>query len=158
MIEVKKEHFVLDRAHLEQAVLEQASLYDMYASEFARQQNVVDRLKNSLAYETAQTKIAIRANAAATKTKMTQDEVDCQVETDKKLANMRLSVLDAEEYLGQLKAAVEAMRHRRDSIENERALVLSKFSMLMDGDCSDETKAEARTTLTEQAIYRSMNK
>ena len=50
MIDVKKEHFALDRAHLEEAILNQASLYDLYASECARQQNKVDRLKNGLEY------------------------------------------------------------------------------------------------------------
>ena len=77
MIEVKKEHFALDRAHLEQAVLEQASLYDLYASECAKQENNVARLKNKLEYRSAQLKIEIRTNADAAKIKMTQDQVDC---------------------------------------------------------------------------------
>lgn len=157
MVEINKTHFLLDRAHLEEAVLKQASLFEYYASETARQESKVARLKNELNYKSAQRKIEIRANAAASKTKLTLDEVDCMVTTDPELHGLELQILDAEEYLGQLKSAVEAMRHKRDSIENERALVLSKFT-LINGDCSSDTKLEMQTNAVEEAINKSMNK
>lgn len=157
MIEVKAEHFQLSRTHLEDAVLTQASLFEHYAGEAARQESVVARLKNELSYKTAQRKIEIRANAAAAKIKMVQDEVDCQIETDPELRAIKVQILDAEEYLGQLKSAVEAMRHKRDSIENERALVLSKFTMIT-GDCAPETRLEAQTEAVERATQESMKK
>lgn len=157
MIEVKAEHFQLSRTHLEDAVLTQASLFEHYAGEAARQESVVARLKNELSYKTAQRKIEIRANAAAAKIKMVQDEVDCQIETDPELRAIKSQILDAEEYLGQLKSAVEAMRHKRDSIENERALVLSKFTMIS-GDCAPETRLEAQTEAVERATQESMKK
>lgn len=155
MIEVKKEHLVLDRAHLEQAILNQASWFDLYASECARQQSKVDRLKNQLEYVSAEKKIAIRANAAASGGKApTQDQVDCQLIVDPDIKLLKDSLLEEEEYLGQLKAAVEAMRHKRDSIENERALVLSKFTM--DGDVSPEIREQARLDAIEKATQESM--
>lgn len=155
MIEVKKEHLALDRAHLEQAILNQASWFDLYASECARQQSKVDRLKNQLEYVSAEKKIAIRANAAASGGKApTQDQVDCQLIVDHDIKLLKDSLLDEEEYLGQLKAAVEAMRHKRDSIENERALVLSKFTM--DGDVSPEVREQARLDAIEKATQESM--
>lgn len=155
MIEVKKEHLALDRAHLEQAILNQASWFDLYASECARQQSKVDRLKNQLEYVSAEKKIAIRANAAASGGKApTQDQVDCQLIVDPDIKLLKDSLLDEEEYLGQLKAAVEAMRHKRDSIENERALVLSKFTM--DGDVSPEIREQARLDAIEKATQESM--
>lgn len=157
MIEVKAEHFQLSRTHLEDAVLTQASLFEHYAGEAARQESVVARLKNELSYKTAQRKIEIRANAAAAKIKMVQDEVDCQIETDPELRAIKVQILDAEEYLGQLKSAVEAMRHKRDSIENERALVLSKWTMIT-GDCAPETRLEAQTEAVERATQESMKK
>lgn len=157
MIEVKAEHFQLSRTHLEDAVLTQASLFEHYAGEAARQESVVARLKNELSYKTAQRKIEIRANAAAAKIKMVQDEVDCQIETDPELCAIKAQILDAEEYLGQLKSAVEAMRHKRDSIENERALVLSKWTMIS-GDCAPETKLDAQTEAVERATQESMKK
>lgn len=157
MIEVKAEHFQLSRTHLEDAVLTQASLFEHYAGEAARQESVVARLKNELSYKTAQRKIEIRANAAAAKIKMVQDEVDCQIETDPELRAIKSQILDAEEYLGQLKSAVEAMRHKRDSIENERALVLSKFTMIS-GDCAPETRLEVQTEAVERATQESMKK
>ena len=49
MIEVKQEHLQFDRAHLEWAILNQASLFDLYASECARQQSKVDKIKNQVA-------------------------------------------------------------------------------------------------------------
>lgn len=157
MIEVKKEHLALDRAHLEQAILNQASWFDLYASECARQQSKVDRLKNQLEYVSADKKIAIRANAAASGGKApTQDQVDCQLIVDPDIKLLKDSLLDEEEYLGQLKAAVEAMRHKRDSIENERALVLSKFTM--DGDVSPEIREQARLDAIEKATQESMRR
>lgn len=157
MIEGKKEHLVLDRAHLEQAILNQASWFDLYASECARQQSKVDRLKNQLEYVSAEKKIAIRANAAASGGKApTQDQVDCQLIVDPDIKLLKDSLLDEEEYLGQLKAAVEAMRHKRDSIENERALVLSKFTM--DGDVSPEIRERARLDAIEKATQESMRR
>lgn len=157
MIEVKKEHLALDRAHLEQAILNQASWFDLYASECARQQSKVDRLKNQLEYVSAEKKIAIRANAAASGGKApTQDQVDCQLIVDPDIKLLKDSLLDEEEYLGQLKAAVEAMRHKRDSIENERALVLSKFTM--DGDVSPEIREQARLDAIEKATQKSMHR
>lgn len=157
MIEVKKEHLALDRAHLEQAILNQASWFDLYASECARQQSKVDRLKNQLEYVSAEKKIAIRANAAASGGKApTQDQVDCQLIVDPDIKLLKDSLLDEEEYLGQLKAAVEAMRHKRDSIENERALVLSKFTM--DGDVSPEIREQARLDAIEKATQESMRR
>lgn len=155
MIEVKKEHLALDRAHLEQAILNQASWFDLYASECARQQSKVDRLKNQLEYVSAEKKIAIRANAAASGGKApTQDQVDCQLIVDPDIKLLKDSLLEEDEYLGQLKAAVEAMRHKRDSIENERALVLSKFTM--DGDVSPEIREQARLDAIEKATQESM--
>jgi len=157
MIEVKKEHLALDRAHLEQAILNQASWFDLYASECARQQSKVDRLKNQLEYVSAEKKIAIRANAAASGGKApTQDQVDCQLIVDPDIKLLKDSLLEEEEYLGQLKAAVEAMRHKRDSIENERALVLSKFTM--DGDVSPEIREQARLDAIEKATQESMRR
>lgn len=157
MVEINKTHFLLDRAHLEEAVLKQASIFEYYASEAARQESKVARLKNELKYKSAQRKIEIRANAAATKSKLLLDEVDCMVATDPELRAIEGQILDAEEYLGQLKSAVEAMRHKRDSIENERALVLSKFT-LINGDCAPDTKLEMQTSAVEEAINKSMNK
>lgn len=55
-----------------------------------------------------------------------------------------------------MKAAVEAMRHKRDSIENERALVLSKFTM--DGDVSPEIREQARLDAIEKATQESMRR
>jgi hypothetical protein len=51
---------------------------------------------------------------------------------------LREEILDAEEYLGQLKAAVTAMVHKRDSIENETRLVLSKANTIL-GSCDADT-------------------
>ena len=66
MIEVKAEHFQLSRTHLEDAVLTQASLFEHFAGEAARQESVVARLKNELSYKTAQRKVQeYRARNAA---------------------------------------------------------------------------------------------
>lgn len=157
MIDVKPEHFNLDRAHLEQAVLTQASLYDLYASECAKQQSVLDRKKNTLEYISAQKKISIRANADAQKIKMTQDQVDCALEVYPEVHQLKGEILDAEEYLGQLKAAVTAMVHKRDSIENEVRLVLSKASMIT-ADVDDNVKFEMQKEAAEEALQRSLSK
>lgn len=157
MIEVKKEHFALDRAHLEQAVLEQASLYDLYASECAKQENNVARLKNKLEYRSAQLKIEIRTNADAAKVKMTQDQVDCALAVEPEVKQLREEILDAEEYLGQLKAAVTAMVHKRDSIENETRLVLSKATTIL-GSCDADTTFDAQCAAVEKATQQSMAK
>lgn len=158
MIEVKPEHLALDRAHLEEAILNQASLYDHYASECSRQQSKVDRLKNALEYKSAQLKIQIRTNAEVAKVKMTQDQVDCALEVEPEIQQLKGEILDAEEYLGQLKAAVTAMVHKRDSIENEVRLVLSKAGMLLDGSVSEDTKYDAQAAAVEAATQASMNK
>ena len=155
MIDVKPEHFNLDRAHLEQAVLTQASLYDLYASECAKQQSVLDRKKNTLEYISAQKKISIRANADAQKIKMTQDQVDCALEVDPEVHQLKEEILDAEEYLGQLKAAVTAMVHKRDSIENEVRLVLSKASMVVQ-DVDPDIRLDMQTAAVEKAINESI--
>lgn len=157
MIDVKPEHFNLDRAHLEQAVLTQASLYDLYASECAKQQSVLDRKKNTLEYISAQKKISIRANADAQKIKMTQDQVDCALAVEPEVKQLREEILDAEEYLGQLKAAVTAMVHKRDSIENETRLVLSKASTIL-GSCDADTTFDAQCAAVEKATQQSMAK
>ena len=157
MIEVKKEHLALDRAHLEQAILNQASWFDLYASECARQQSKVDRIKNALEYRSAEKKIEIRNQAVVAGGKMpTQDQVDCQLIVDPDIKLLKDNLLDEEEYLGQLKAAVEAMRHKRDSIENERALVLSRFTM--DGDVSTELREKVRQESIDKAIADSLNR
>lgn len=155
MIEVKPEHLALDRAHLEQAVLNQASWYDLYASECGRQQNKVDRLKNELEYKSAQKKIEIRANAEAQKIKMTQDQVDCALIVDTEIKFLKDNILDEEEYLAQLKAAVTAMVHKRDSIENEVRLVLSKASMVVQ-DVDPDIRLDMQTTAVERAINESI--
>lgn len=157
MIEVKKEHFALDRAHLEEAILNQASLFDLYASECAKQQSVVDWLKNSLEYRSAQLKIEIRTNADASKIKMTQDQVDCALAVEPEVKQLKEKILDAEEYLGQLKAAVTAMVHKRDSIENETRLVLSKASTIL-GSCDADTTFDAQCAAVERATQQSMAK
>ena len=83
MIEVKQEHLQFDRAHLEWAILNQASLFDLYASECARQQSKVDKIKNALEYKTAEKKTKVRADVAAAGGKVpTQDQVDCAVILD----------------------------------------------------------------------------
>lgn len=157
MIEVKPEHLQLDRAHLEQAVLNQASLYDLYASECGKQQSKVDRLKNELEYKSAQKKIEIRNQAEAQKTKMTQDQVDCALIVDPEVKFLKDKILDEEEYLAQLKAAVTAMVHKRDSIENEIRLVLSKASMVT-ADVSPDIRLDMQTSAVERAVNESMNK
>lgn len=157
-IQVKPEHFVLDRNNLEQAILNQASWFDLYASECAKQENKIDRLRNELKYKSAQRKIEIRANAAATKTKLLLDEVECMIATDPELHELELKILDVEEYHGQLKSAVEAMRHKRDSIENERALVLSKASMILDGAVDADTRFQAQLDAVDRATQESMNR
>ena len=157
MIEVKQEHLTLDRNRLEQAVLNQASLFDMYASECSKQENKVARLKNKLEYTEAQLKIQIRQKAEAAKIKMTQDQVDCALIVEPEVKMLKEEILDAEEYLGQLKAAVEAMRHKRDSIDNEVKLVTTKWSMT-DGDCNPDTKFNAQTRAVEEATQRSLEK
>lgn len=157
MIEVRPEHLALDRAHLEEAVLMQASWYDLYATECAKQQNKVDRLRNELEYKSAQLKIQIRANADAAKVKMTQDQVDCALIVEPEIVMLKKDILDAEEYLGQLKAAVTAMTHKRDSIENEIRLVMSKANMIS-GDCDPDTKFAAQCAAVEKATQASMSK
>lgn len=157
MIEVRPEHLALDRNHLEQAVLMQASWYDLYATECAKQQNKVDRLRNELEYKSAQLKIQIRANADAAKVKMTQDQVDCALIVEPEIVMLKKDILDAEEYLGQLKAAVTAMTHKRDSIDNEIRIVTTKAN-LISGDCDPETKFAAKCAAVEKATQASMSK
>lgn len=156
MIEVKKEHLVLDRAHLEWAILNQASLYDLYASECSKQQSVVERLKNELEYKSAQFKIQIRTNAEIAKVKMTQDQVDCALIVEPEIKQLKERIVDEEEYLGQLKAATTAMVHKRDSIENEVRLVTSKADMIV-GDCNPDLKYQAQVKAVEEATQNSMN-
>lgn len=157
MIEVKSEHFALDRAHLEQAILSQASLYELYASEAAKVEAQVSRKKNALEYKSAQLKIQIRANADAAKVKLTQDQVDSALVVEPEIQQLKTEILDAEEYLGQLKAAVTAMVHKRDSIENETRMVLSRASMVS-GECTPETTFQAQTRAVEAATEASMKK
>lgn len=142
MIEAKKEHLVLDRAHLEKANLEQASIFDMYAVECSKQQKVVDGLKRSLKYLVSNKRTEIRNNAAATKTKLILDEIDCQVNLDKEVQALEGKILDEEEYLSQLKGHIESLRIKRDSIANEFKLVLSKASLLLDNGTVDPELAE----------------
>lgn len=151
MIEAKKEHLVLDRAHLEKANLEQASIFDMYAVECSKQQKVVDGLKRSLKYLVSNKRTEIRNNAAATKTKLILDEIDCQVNLDKEVQALEGKILDEEEYLSQLKGHIESLRIKRDSIANEFKLVLSKASLLLDNGTVD-------SELTERMQYDSMDK
>lgn len=157
-IQVKPEHFVLDRNNLEQAILNQASWFDLYASECSRQQNRVDRLKNSLEYKSAQKKIEIRANADAKGKKMTQDQVDCEISVDEEIQCIKNQILDEEEYLGQLKSAVEAMRHKRDSIGYEVDLVRSKASMILDGAVDADTRFQVQLDAVDRATQESMNR
>ena len=155
MIEVRPEHLTLDKAHLEQAIFNQASWFDLYATECSKQQSKVDRLKNKLEYRSAQLKIEIRKNADVAKIKMTQDQVDCALFVEPEIVQFKEEFLDAEEYLGQLKAAVEAMRHKRDSIDNEVKLVTAKWS-LTDGDCDPDKKFEAQQAAVDRSIQESM--
>lgn len=150
MIEAKKEHLVLDRAHLEKANLEQASIFDMYAIECSKQQKVVDELKRKLKYLMSNKRTEIRNNAAATKTKLILDEIDCQVNLDKEVQELEGRILDEEEYLSQLKGHIESLRIKRDSIANEFKLVLSKASLLFDDGTVD-------SELTEKMQYESMD-
>lgn len=151
MIEAKKEHLVLDRAHLEKANLEQASIFDMYATECSKQQKVVDGLKRNLKYLVSNKRTEIRNNAAATKTKLVLDEIDCQVNLDKEVQALEGKILDEEEYLSQLKGHIESLRIKRDSIANEFKLVLSKASLLLDNGTVDPE-------LSERMQYDSMDK
>ena len=151
MIQAKKEHLVLDRAHLEKANLEQASIFDMYAIECSKQQKVVDGLKRQLKYLVSNKRTEIRNNAAATKTKLILDEIDCQVNLDPEVIALDGKILDEEEYLSQLKGHIESLRIKRDSIANEFKLVLSKASLLLDDGKVDPE-------LTERMQYDSMDK
>ena len=155
MIEVKPEHLTLDRNHLEQAVLNQASLFDLYATECSKQESKVARLRNTLEYKTALFRIEIRKNADAAKVKLVLDQIDCAVAVEPEIVQLKEEIVDAEEYLGQLKAAVEALRHKRDSIANEVRLVATKF-FLTDGDCDPDTKYEAQVKAVEEATQRSL--
>lgn len=158
MIEVRPEHLALDRNHLQQANLQQASLTDLYGSECSKQQNKVDRLKNELEYKSAQLKIQIRSNADVAKVKMTQDQVDCALIVEPEIVMLKKEILDAEEYLGQLKAAVEALRHKRDSINNEYRLAISKADTIINGDVDSDIKFAAQCAAVEKATQASMSK
>lgn len=158
MIEVKREHLLLDRAHLRQANFQQASLVDLYGSEFSKQQNTVDRLKNELEYKSAMKKIDIRRNAEATKTKMTQDQVDSEVIADPEISALKVRILDAEEYLGQLKSAVEALRNKRDSINNEYRIAISKADSIIGCDVDPEIKMDLQAQAVQDAINESINR
>ena len=103
----------------------------------------------------AQKKIDIRRNAEATGKKMTQDQVDCEVVVDEEIVAVKTELLDAEEYLAQLKVAVAAMVHKRDSIENEVRMVMSKVSMT-NGDVSSETRYDAQVEAVDRATQASM--
>lgn len=156
MIEVKPEHLHLDRAHLHQANFQQASLMDLYASECGKQQNKVDRLKNELEYKSAQKKIEIRANAEAQKIKMTQDQVDCALIVDTEIKFLKDNILDEEEYLAQLKAAVEGLRHKRDSINNEYRLIISKADVIVNGDVDPDIRFKAQAEAIQDSINQSI--
>lgn len=156
MIEVKPEHLHLDRAHLQQANFQQASLMDLYASECGKQQNKVDRLKNELEYKSAQKKIEIRANAEAQKIKMTQDQVDCALIVDTEIKFLKDNILDEEEYLAQLKAAVEGLRHKRDSINNEYRLAISKADTIINGDVDPDIRFKAQAEAIQDSINQSI--
>lgn len=155
MIEVKPEHLHLDRAHLETAILNQASIFDLYATECGKQQNKVDRLQGSLEYTIAKKKLEIRDNAEAAKKKLTLDDVASLVLTDPQVVEAKNRLFDEQEYLLQLKAAVEALRHKRDSIDNEVRLVLSKASLIT-CDVDPDTKFDAQTEAIDRATRESM--
>ena len=158
MLEVKPEHLTLDRAHLQQANFQQASLIDLYGSECSKQQSKVDRIKNKLEYRSSQLKIEIRKNADVAKIKMTQDQVDCALTVEPEIVQLKEELLDAEEYLGQLKVAVEALRHKRDSINNEYKLAISKADAILNGDVDSDIKFREQTAAVEKATQASMNK
>lgn len=155
MIEVKPEHLHLDRAHLETAILNQASIFDLYATECGKQQNKVDRLQGSLDYTIAKKKLEIRDNAEAAKKKLTLDDVASLVLTDPEVVEAKGRLFDEQEYLLQLKAAVEALRHKRDSIDNEVRLVLSKASLIT-CDVDPDTKFDAQAEAIDRATRESM--
>lgn len=157
MIKVKPEHLTLNRAGLENAILNQASWYELYGTECSTQRIKLARLKNKLEYISAQEKIKIRAEAETAKIKMTQDQVDCVLITTPVIQELKLEILDTEQYLGQLEVAVMAMMHKRDSIQNELKFVTSRLSMISGDVCSD-TKFETQTSAVEKSIAESMAK
>lgn len=159
MIEAKKEHLVLDRAHLEKANLEQASIFDMYAVECSKQQKVVDDLKRNLKYLVSNKRTEIRNNAAAQNKKMVLDEIDCQINLDQEVQELEGQILEEEEYLGQLKGHIESLRIKRDSIANEFRLVLSRASILLEDNSIDPSLTEAmQNESMDQAMIRSMSR
>ena len=114
-MEINKNHFVLDKYHLETEACQQPSLYQYYGELAADKQKEVDKKSLQLEQLEAQTKIEIRASGG----KITQDQVDCLISTDANVQKMRNELIDLKHERDVLKTAVSAMEQKRSMIEME---------------------------------------
>lgn len=134
-------HLEVNRGNLEKCILQQASLYDYYAKEAAEVEAKVNRKKNDIEVKTAALKIQVRKNWTEAKAP-TIDQIEAIVITDAELQALKSELFDLMEYHGKLKARVAAVTQKRDMIETEVKIILSKSYEPVDCIPDPEVKDE----------------
>lgn len=111
-----EEHVDISTKHIDECFSEHAELFAWYATAYELALDVEARLKKELAETYAHADYKARMDAQASGIKMTEKKVENTVITSELYRKVYEDYLEAKRNTGLLKAAKEAMIHRRDML------------------------------------------
>lgn len=110
------EDLAFSEHNLNDAMMNQASLFSYYASTSAKAQLQCDRLKTKLDYINATIDVELREEAAATGTKVTETLLSNKIKLDPRYVKSIAHYNESKAIAAMLKSTTEAFQQRRDML------------------------------------------
>jgi hypothetical protein len=147
------EDIKINRFKLEQECEIQPSLYHYWAEQEAESKAIVDRLKNKLKLVRAQVELNLRDSFAK---KPTEAEITAHVERSPDVRETAEQLEHETAILYKMNAAVRALEHRKNELDNLTQLYIKAFYAKPDGGPRhtgvDEAAAGVRDRLNKKGV------
>lgn len=148
MTQINTSHFELNRANLDSAAMQQASLYDYYGHEMNLAKDKLSRLENRMELLQADVRTYEKENWKGAKAP-TIDDLKCAVIKNPKVMELQQEIFEAELEVNELSTAVKAMEHKRDMIG-----VMAKFVLSASYNATDTISPEDHVNLAANNAVR----
>jgi len=121
------EEIRINKYQLDDECERQPSLYHRYSRQLADAKKVADKAEDQLKFMLATTESDLRAGAANAGVKITDAGVKAELELSAEVITAREELREANGRVYILQAAVNALEHRRSSLDNEVKLWLAGY-------------------------------